>query len=428
VYSFAVDALLTICDYVPASTNIQGASAMKKPKATTTKRITHNGVTIREVRPGYYMIDVFRQGRRQRECFTDLKDAKTAADQLSIAIKNDGASVLDLTPEQRADAAKAIRLADGAATLTSAVEFWLRHNGMTGGVIMSELHRRWIVALRGQGCRNTTIAEREQKMTRLCKDMGARPVASITRDDLIQWFDAYQLKGATRDGYRRCYRACFQYAVEERMIEFNPVAAIKAIRMDERLPTPFTVKQVEAILTTAAAHAPIMVPTLAVQFFAGLRPGEAMGLDWASVDFAERLIRITPETSKVRRTRIIEMNDACYAWLSRYRKPIGPLGIRSQSQFGFYMHRKDCKGATGLIGAAGVKWIQDGPRKTFASMHYATHGDAAKLASMLGHSGGHDILFRHYRGLVKKSEAITYWKITPKSKKKNNTIRFKGAA
>jgi hypothetical protein len=128
------------------------------------------------------------------------------------------------------------------------------------------------------------------------------------------------------------------------------------------------------------------------------------------------------------------------AWLKPYQHATGLLGIGSHGQWGFYMTRKDCtesgKDAPeseddkkhGVIGAAGVDWIQDGPRHTFASMHYATHGDAAKLASMLGHSGGHDILFRHYRGLVKKSEAITYWKITPKSKKKNNTIRFKGAA
>jgi hypothetical protein len=60
-----------------------------------------------------------------------------------------------------------------------------------------------------------------------------------------------------------------------------------------------------------------------------------------------------------------------------------------------------------------VDWIQDGPRKTFASMHYAAYQDAAKLAAILGHTGGLDILFRHYRGLVKKTEAERYWKMRP---------------
>jgi integrase len=318
-----------------------------------------------------------------------------------------------LTPEQRTDAVKAIGCAGGATTLTAAVQFWMRHNGMTGGVLMDELFRRWVVALRAQGCRETTMREREQKVTRLNKDFGRRTVASITRDDLTQWMDDYHLSGSTRDGYRRCYRAMFQYAVEERMIEFNPAAAIKAFRMDEKLPTPFTDAQARSILNAAVKYAPLMVPTLAVQFFAGLRPGEAYGLSWAAVDFTEKLIRITPETSKVRRTRIIDMSDACLAWLAPYRQATGTLGISTPSQFGFYMTRKDCDGKKGVIGAAGVDWIQDGPRKTFASMHYAAYQDAAKLAAILGHTGGLDILFRHYRGLVKKTEAERYWKMRP---------------
>jgi len=198
--------------------------------------------------------------------------------------------------------------------------------------------------------------------------------------------------------------------------------------MDENLPTPFTAKQVKAIMAAAVKYTPLMVPTLAVQFFAGLRPGEAKGLSWTAVDFSEKLIRITPETSKVRRTRIIDMNDACLAWLAPYRQATGLVGVSTQNQFDFYMTRKDCDGKKGVIGAAGVDWIQDGPRKTFASMHYAAYQDAAKLAAILGHTGGLDVLFRHYRGLVKKTEAERFWKIRPAAKAGSNVISMKGAA
>ena len=162
-----------------------------------------------------------------------------------------------------------------------------------------------------------------------------------------------------------------------------------------------------------------------------------MGLDWSAVDFGAKLLRVTPETSKVRRTRIIEMHPALVAWLALYRKTAGPVGIETKSQFSFYMHRKACgdppekdqedKRPVGLLAAAGVKWIQDGPRKTFASMHYAAHGDAAKLAAILGHTGGYDVLFRHYRGLATKADARAYFAIRPQAAD-GNVVRFKREA
>jgi hypothetical protein len=36
---------------------------------------------------------------------------------------------------------------------------------------------------------------------------------------------------------------------------------------------------------------------------------------------------------------------------------------------------------------AGVEWIQDGARKTFASAHYKIHQDALKTVYELGHRG-----------------------------------------
>ena len=401
---------------------------MKKPKRRQTPSITHAGITIREVRAGYYMIDVFRQGRRERKCFDSLDDAKVHAEQLAIAIKNEGASVLDLAPDQRQDAVNAIREARGAVTLLDAVKYWIIHNGIAQGVTVREIVDKWTSALRAQGCRETTLAEREQKTNRLCNDLGDTVAASITRETITGWMDGYRLAGQTRDGYRRCYRAMFQYALEENMLAVNPVSGIKKIRMDEKMPECFTVMQAAAIMQAAENHAPAMVPTLAVQFYVGLRPGEALGLDWRCVDFEEKIIRITPESSKVRRTRIIDMNDTLLAWLRPYRKDAGDIGITTKAAWAYWMRQKPLVGKKGVIGAAGVDWIQDGPRHTFASMHYATHGDAAKLASIMGHTGGHDVLFRHYRGLVKKTEADKYWAIKPTKKNESNLIQMKGAA
>jgi integrase len=61
---------------------------------------------------------------------------------------------------------------------------------------------------------------------------------------------------------------------------------------------------------------------------------------------------------------------------------------------------------------AGVEWIQDGARKTFASAHYKTHQDALKTAYELGHRGT-TMLHTHYNQNMRKEEAVRFWGILP---------------
>lgn len=410
-----------------------------KSRRRKIKTYEHAGISIRELRPelpegggGYFQVDLMRRGSRERTGFDTLAKAKNYCEKLGLKIENEGAAVLALDPAERQDALAARNLLLGKVSLLDAARFWMKHNGGESGVTVEETGRRWLASLKAQGCRDTTLAERLQKVERLVADMGARPVAAITRDDITTWLTAKGLTGATWDGYRRAYRAMFQFAAEERLIESNPVAAIKPMRADEKMPTPFTAEAATAILRTAAQWTPEIVPTLAVQFFAGLRPGEALGLDWSAVNFKDKTIRVMPETSKMRRTRIVPMNAALASWLAPYRKASGPIGVTGKDKFNGVLftkrigpayvqegvpraERKPDERPKGLAAAAGVKWIQDGPRKTFASAHYAVHGDAAKLASILGHTGGHDVLFRHYRGLMTKAEGKRFFAIRPAS-------------
>lgn len=399
---------------------------MKKRARRKIPVVTVAGINIRQLREDSFQVDLYRAGRRERVCFPDLEQAKTHALILSRKIENEGASALDLTPAQRRDATAALAVLKDRATLETAAKFWTRHNAIGEGVTLKELGDRFLTAKRAAGCRETTLAEREHKIGRLVKDVGDQSACSITKDMIVNWLDGWKLVGVTRDGYRRCFHALFEYAVAEKIVDYNPVHAIEPYTADEKLPVPFTVEAVRSIMATAEAYAPVMVPTLAVQFFAGLRPGEAKGLKWEDVDWTEKSIRVLPETSKMRRTRHVDMNDALLAWLTRYRRESGPIGVRTQNQVAYFLHVKKCGEHAGLIKGAGVNWIQDGPRKTFASMHYATHQDAAKLAAMLGHTGNLNILFRHYRGLVKKTEAARYWEILPHVE--SNIIRIGASA
>jgi hypothetical protein len=52
-------------------------------------------------------------------------------------------------------------------------------------------------------------------------------------------------------------------------------------------------------------------------------------------------------------------------------------------------------------------------RHSYATHHVGAFRDAAATALNLGHGRGTDLLERHYRGLVSRAVAQTYWQIRP---------------
>jgi len=401
------------------------------------------GINIRELAPDYFQVDYQRDLKRERIGFKTLGEAQTHCNLIATKLANEGTSVLNLNPVQREDAIQALRALKGKATLQTAAQFWMRHNAPEGGVTVADAGKRWLEALKAKKCRPTTLVERGYKIERLMADMGQKLIASVTSKDISDWLTSKQLTGATWNGYRRTYHAMFKYAVKNKLAENNPVSAIDPISLDERLPLPFTPSAVEKIMATAEQYAPGMVPVLAVQFFGGLRPGEALGLEWSAIDFKQKIIRVMPETSKMRRSRIIEkLKPVLFDWLLPYRKAAGPIGVNTPSQYNYYLFRKPIgepyaqegvpiaerpkdERPKGIAAAAGVKWIPDGPRKTFATMHFAQHDNAAATAAVLGHTGDTTILYKHYRGLATKADARRYWQIRPKQEGK--VIQFAAA-
>ena len=413
-----------------------------KSRRRKIKTYESHGISIRELSPTYFQVDYMRDGKRERKGYETLAEAETHCALIATKLVNEGTSVLNLTPTQREDAVQALAKLGDKTTLTAAAAFWMAHNAPEGGLTVEELGKRWLANLKVQKCRPMTIRERGYKVAKLTASLGKLPVAGITRDRLETWLGGLGVTGATWDTYRRFLRAMFQYAVKQKILDYNPAAAFDPVRQDEVLPKAMTVDAVESIMRTAQQYAPSMVPTLAVQFFGGCRPGEALGMDWSAIDFKQKIMRVMPETSKVRRTRIVDMNQTLIDWLLPYRRPGGRIGIGSKNQFSYFMRRKPIgpdyeqegvpigkrekdKRPKGIVKVAKVQWIQDGPRKTFATMHFASHGNVAKLETILGHTGGSDVLYRHYRGLATKSEARRYWKIRPKQEDK--VIQFAAA-
>jgi integrase len=104
-------------------------------------------------------------------------------------------------------------------------------------------------------------------------------------------------------------------------------------------------------------------------------------------------------------------------WLQPYRKhhgPICPSGLRKLE----LETRKRANIA---------RWPANGMRHGFASYHLAHFKNAAELALEMGHTD-QQMIFDHYRQLVRPKDAAQYWKISPPPRGKSKIIPITVAA
>lgn len=152
---------------------------------------------------------------------------------------------------------------------------------------------------------------------------------------------------------------------------------------------------------------PEIVPAIALNVFAGLRP-EAEGFrgDWRFIDLERGEIDIDPEHSKnTMSDRFIKMEPNLIAWLKPYAQAAGSLGPKNEA---YWDRLRKVRAAAGI-----ADWPQDGLRHTFASMHLAQFKNRHLTAEQLGHGGSIEMLRKKYRHKLRDEEPAKFWNIFP---------------
>jgi integrase len=155
------------------------------------------------------------------------------------------------------------------------------------------------------------------------------------------------------------------------------------------------------------------LPFWAISAFCGLRRSEIEPLDWAQVDFESGLIEVKARHSKTARRRLVTMQPNLRSWLAPYRAhrgPVCPSNLRLRTEAD--------RDRAGLR----HKWPSNALRHGYGSYHLAHFKDAAALALQMGNSP--DVIFRHYRELVRPKEAARYWQIKPADQKAGKVVSF----
>jgi integrase len=320
----------------------------------------------------------------------------------------------DLSTVQRAEVLAALaKLAAFNATLTEAVDFFLKHARPDKGQIKIEDAVKVFLEAKRQlklskaylkGCSRTFLGP-------FAKYFAGRNVTDITLNECERYLDTHdQWKNATRTTHINHLRALYSFLIKKCYTRLNPFLSIERPRTVNVNPKTMPPQDVQKLLQFALDEgSKPECACLVLAFFCGLRiEGECSRLTWQDVDFDARKVKVSHEQSKTSRRRVNPIPDNAWEWLNLC-KGTGRIAPNDYKQ---RMKRLRQRAKEALK----IPYPNNAARHCFCSYHIAQNGDAKDTAIILGHTSPVR-LYATYLEFVKASDASIYWSIVPASVK-----------
>lgn len=381
-----------------------------------------NKVTLSEksYRKYNYRVTWTQAGKRKSKWFKRKGEAQKFRDDIQQQLVSYGSSQAPVTAaELRAihtfreavaelpEHAQNTSLADAVESFIQGLES--RHRSISCQVVADKLIAKLLAEGKSKSHRNSL----EYRLNRFNKEYGDWLACDVTTEVIDDFLANLKVGAQTKLHYRRSIGQMFNHAIQINATPSNPTTnSIKPV-LKPATTGILTPNEVASLLTCADDET---LPGLAISFFAGVRRTEIERLDWSEIDFEEKFIEIKAANAKTAQRRLIPMSANLIEWLAPHAANSGSV-IKSPAIWrnGQEQARED---------AMIEKWPHNAGRHSFASYHLAHHEDVGKLAMALGHPDPR-LLFRHYRQLVSKKAAHTYWSITPTEAE--NIINIKSA-
>jgi integrase len=379
-------------------------------------------VTIRG--KDYHQIDWWENGKRLRKTFSDFADLaefrkgkNTEAEGLrelrQIEGKNAVSRLSALSPTDRTAVLQAFALLTAAGGsskhLVPAVEEYIRnHLQHEGSRSVQAVLDDLLDAKRRANRRERTLKEYKDVLRPFLTEYGERNIHTIALPELETWLRDRNLSPSVWNKTRILLTALWKHALRRKWGMENIPIRLETSTIESALPAVFEPAQVAALLQTAAAERPAMVPYLTLAVFAGIRPQrELSAIKWTDVqlDTPSPFVRVHASASKVHLRRDVPLSSNAVQWLRRYPGE----GVIAYS-------RRDLRH---IVKKTGLQWTPDVLRHTFGTFHLATSGDIGKTATVMGNSPA--MVKRHYLNMRTPEQAKEFWEIAPKT---SNVIQF----
>jgi integrase len=256
------------------------------------------------------------------------------------------------------------------------------------------------------GASKRYLSDLRSRLKQFAEAFDGKSVAEMTAPQIDDWLRSLsnketgkRLSPVTRNNFRRVLITAFSFALGRGYCVGNPAEETARAKEVESPVGILTVNETARLLESAPVE---LLPYIAIGAFAGLRRAELERLDWQEVDLQAGLIEVTASKAKSARRRFVKIQPNLARWLQPHAQLSGnvtPLGYR--------VLLESARDAAGI-----QEWPQNALRHGFASYHLARFNNAALLALELGHTNS-NLVFQHYRQLVKPKQAERYWKIAP---------------
>ena len=347
---------------------------------------------------------------RNRQFFKDKQEAQAVYQQKLIEQKNYGTAGANFNERQRAEYLECVeKLQPFGVTIRDAVNFYLPHlHASNRTCTAAELVDELLKVKEADGASERYLSDLRSRLTQFAEAFDGKPVAEMTAPQIDEWLRSLsnketgkRLSPVTRNNFRRVLITAFSFALGRGYCVGNP--ALQSAKAKE-IASPvgiLTVDQTARLLENAA---PEVVPSIAIGAFAGLRRAELGRLDWQEVDLQSGLIEVTASKAKSARRRFVKIQPNLARWLQPHAQLSGDV-----TPPGYRILFASAREKAGI-----AEWPQNALRHGFASYHLAQFNNAALLALELGHTNS-NLVFQHYRQLVKPKQAERYWKIAPAS-------------
>ncbi|HEY2625259.1 MAG TPA: tyrosine-type recombinase/integrase [Candidatus Udaeobacter sp.] len=351
-------------------------------------------------------------GKWKRKFFETKAEAQTYIRLKEIELLNQGKEGATFPSSLRVMAQEADdRLRPYGRKISDAVDFYVKHlEATTRSVPLIVAMNELIENRKASGASVRYCNDLRLRISRFCSDFPERRLSEISTGDVDTWLASLQLAPVTRNTFRRDLRTLFSFGMTRRYCAENPVLQTTKAKETDGDIEILSVAETARLLESAAAET---LPFWAIGAFAGLRRSEIERLDWAQVDFESGLIEVKARHSKTATRRLIVMQPNLRAWLAPYRANRGnvcPENLRVRIEAD--------RDRAGLR----ENWPPNALRHSFGSFHLAHFKDAPALALQMGNTP--DVIFRHYRELVKPKDAARYWQIKPSASAGRKVVAF----
>lgn len=360
---------------------------------------------------------------RRRETFATFEAAKARAEAVAGSLLRGDATAAGFTGTERARFAAILDLlgSTGVSAEIAAAQFAEAHRILGGRSVVdaarefARRHRLDLPAIPVKTAVTTFIADREKAgaSSRYLKDLRSRllhhfaedlkvDLGQLSHEVVRQWLE--QQKGGPRHfnnnlaAVRTLLRFCSARGWLPRDVDFlEGITKRKAIDGAIEIWNP---DEISALLRGCAPRA---IPLMAISAFAGLRNAEVVRLDWREVHLGEQFIEVPTAKAKTASRRLAPCPPNLVEWLRPHAKAEGSV---------WPQHIMTSHGDFRRAAAhAGLKWRENALRHSFISYRLVEINDVARVALESGNSP--QMIFRHYRELVRPAEAARWFSIVP---------------